>query len=348
MRIEHEDSPAAIGERSGRERAGKAGADDRNVVIGTHSWIHFEHNANTRPADFYFCPLPFSGREVKIPAMVMWRLRSVTVLIPCLLPLYYVSAGPLVPQTETAEWVARQVDNRDIGKDGRFELKMRLFDRQQRVRERELSIQTMRPQGRGQSGTKSTDAGDRILIRFTYPNDIKGTSFLVWEHPGTEDERFLYLPALGRVRRITGAEAQDSFVGSDFTYEDISGRELDEYTYGMVEQNGSWIGSDGKPVPVYRIESRAKNAQARFPRVVSTVRKDNFVAVHADIYNRRNEKEKVYEVKRLELVQSIWTLSEIVMTDTTARTHTELSVTNVRYNLGLKEDDFSRRELERK
>lgn len=280
--------------------------------------------------------------------MITWRVFFVSVPVACLLPLYYGAAASRVPQLETAEWVARQVDNRDIGKDGRFELKMRLVDRQQRVRERELSIQTMRPQPRGQGGVKSTDSGDRILIRFTYPNDIKGTAFLVWEHRDAEDERFLYLPALGRVRRITGAEAQDNFVGSDFTYEDISGREFDDYSYTMVEQNGTWAGPDGRSVSVYRIESRAKNTQARFPRVVSTVRKDNFVAVHADIYNRRNEKEKVYEVKRLDLVQSIWTLSEIVMTDMNARTHTELSTTNVRYNLGLKEDDFSRRELERK
>ena len=87
--------------------------------------------------------------------------------------------------------------------------------------------------------------------------------------------------------------------------------------------------------------------RARF-RGCLPVRKDNFVVVHADIYNRRDEKEKVYEVKRLDLVQSIWTPSEIVMSDMNARTHTELSTTNVRYNLGLTEENFSRRELERK
>ena len=156
--------------------------------------------------------------------MLVRRLCSLVILSPFFLHLYYVDAAPFVPQPETAEWVASQVDNRDIGKDGRFELKMRLFDRQQRVRERELSIQTMRPQVKGGGRGNSTDAGDRILIRFTYPNDIKGTAFLVWEHPDTEDGLFLYLSVLGRGRRITGAEAQDKFVGSDFTYEDISGR----------------------------------------------------------------------------------------------------------------------------
>lgn len=249
-------------------------------------------------------------------------------------------------QPETAEWVARQVENRDIGKDGRFQLKMRLLDRQQRARERELTIITLR--GQQKDAKRVTAEGDRVLIRFTYPNDIRGTSFLVWEHPEAEDERFLYLPALGRVRRIAGAEAQDNFVGSDFTYEDISGREFDDYTYAMVEQNATWKALDSKQFPAYRIESRARDAQARFPRVVSTVRKDNFVVVQADIFNRRDERQKTYDVRRLDRIQGIWTLSEVVMSNLTERTRTELAMTNAEYNVGLKESDFSRRELERK
>lgn len=265
--------------------------------------------------------------------------------LPLLLPMYYEGRAQTVPTAETAESVARKAENRDVGRDGRFELKMRLFDRQQRVRERDLTILTMRPAAAG-GGTAGS--GDRVLIRFTYPNDIRDTAFLVWEHPGADDERFLYLPALGRVRRIAGAETQDSFVGSDFTYEDISGREFDSYTYAMVDQDATWTGPDGQRVPAYRIESRARNAQARFPRIVSTIRKDNFVVVHADIYNRRNDPEKVYAVRRLEQIQSIWTLSEIVMTNTIEQTRTELTTKSVRYNTGLKEADFSRRELERK
>jgi hypothetical protein len=294
--------------------------------------------------------LRFDESEAKIVAMVLTLARSILagMAIPAALHMYYDANPRSVPQPETAEWVARQADNRDVGRDARFELKMRLFDRQQRVRERGLTIQTMRPQAAGGPRGTAAGAGDRALIRFTYPNDIKGTAFLVWEHPDGEDERFLYLPGLARVRRIAGAEAQDSFVGSDFTYEDISGREVDDYTYVMVEQAARWTGPDGKPVPAYRIESRAKDVQARFPRVVSTVRKDNFVIVRADIYNRRDERQKIYEVRRLEQVQSIWTLSEIVMTNAGAGTHTDLSVTSTRYNVGLKESDFSRRELERK
>ena len=239
------------------------------------------------------------------------------------------------------EWVARQVQDRDTGNDGRSTMRKRLFDRQSRVRERVLSTLSLK------GGPGKPVPGDRSLTRFTYPNDINGTGFLVWENPTGEDERFLYLPSLGRVRRIAGNETQDSFVGSDFTYEDIGGREFNDYTYALLDETSTWTAPDGVSHPAYRLESRAKAAGARFPRVVSLVRKDNFVVVHGEIHNRRDELQKTYAVKKLDRVSGIWTVMEMVMSDTTARTRTELVVEKIEYNVGLKEADFSRRELER-
>ena len=126
------------------------------------------------------------------------------------------------PQSLTGDQIARRVQDRDTGRDSRAELRMKLFDRRDRGRERALTLLTLR--GRQAPGApKTAPDGDRLLIRFTYPNDIRGTSFLVWKHPAgpasqaIDDERFLYLPSLGRVRRIAGSEAQESFVGSDFS-----------------------------------------------------------------------------------------------------------------------------------
>src|SRR3982751_5505985 len=134
----------------------------------------------------------------------------------------------------TADEIARRVQDRDTGRDSRAEMRMKLFDRHGRVRERAMTIVTLR--GHDHPGVApSAPDGDRLLIRFTYPNDIRGTSFLVWEHPKSDDERFLYLPSLGRVRRIAGTETQESFVGSDFSYEDIGGREFDDYTYTLAD-----------------------------------------------------------------------------------------------------------------
>lgn len=243
---------------------------------------------------------------------------------------------------ERGTWVARHVEDRDTGRDTRMAMRMRLFDRQQRVRERALTLIALR------GGLGRAVPGDRTLVRFTYPNDIKDTAFLTWEQPKGDAERFLFLPSLGRVRRIAGSESQESFVGSDFTFEDIGGREFDDYAYRLIDAAGAfWTAPDGSKHPVYTLESRNRDANARFPRVVSLVRQDNFVIVHAEIHNKRDEVQKTFDVVRLERVDGYWTTLELRMADTLQRTRTELVIEKVEYNVGLKPDDFSRRELER-
>jgi hypothetical protein len=235
----------------------------------------------------------------------------------------------------TPDWVARQIERRDTGKDSRAEMRMRLFDRQGRMRERVMTLLARRD-----------PAGDQTLVRFTYPNDIKNTGFLVWEHPGADDERFLYLPALGRVRRIAGAEKQESFVGSDLSYEDIGGRDVADYTYAFANPAATWTAPDGSTHEAWALESRAKDTNADYPRAVSLVRKDSFVIVHADIYNARNERVKVFDVKSLSQVDGIWTVFSLAVANERDKTRTELETTSIRYNVGLSEADFSRRQLE--
>ena len=256
------------------------------------------------------------------------------------------------PQTAraTAEEVARRVQDRHTGRDSRQTLRMKLVDRRGRARERVLDLTALRGRGTPGAGPGAPD-GDRLLIRFSYPNDIRGTGFLVWEHPTGDDERFLFLPSLGRVRRIAGTETQDSFVGSDFTYEDIGGRELDDYTYTFAGADGeaaTWAPPGSSPSQAaWRLESKRRAADARFPRVVSLVLKDSLVVVQADIFNRRDERQKTYTVRRLEQIEGIWTVMDSEMTNALEKTRTELLVEQADYNVGLKEDDFTRRELER-
>ena len=111
-----------------------------------------------------------------------------------------VAAG-LAPAGATPDgrFVAEQIRDRDQGRDARFDVRMRLVDGRGGVRERRFVLSLQRGANRE----------DRVLIRFTQPSDIKGTGLLVWKHAKTEAERFLFLPALGRVRRIAGGESQE-------------------------------------------------------------------------------------------------------------------------------------------
>lgn len=243
--------------------------------------------------------------------------------------------------TPTADWVARQVDSRDTGRDAVLQMRMLLWDRQGRQRERTLELQSLRGADKPADGI-----GDRVLIRFSYPNDIKGTGLLVLERAGADDDRYLYLPALGRVRRIAGAERQSSFAGSDLSYEEFGGRALEDYTYELLDANARWTAPDGQAHAAYRLKSIARDTTLTYPSAVSLVRADNFVVVQADVFDRRGTRAKQYTVKRLEQISGVWTVMEAVMTHEIDRTRTELTVTAARYNTGLTAAAFSRRALE--
>ena len=113
------------------------------------------------------------------------------------------------------------------GNDGRASVSMTITDNQGREREREFTILRWDQPG---------DKGDqKFYIYFQRPADVNKMVFMVWKHVDKDDDRWLYLPALDLVKRISATEKRTSFVGSDFFYEDVSGRNLDEDTHELVE-----------------------------------------------------------------------------------------------------------------
>ena len=141
--------------------------------------------------------------------------------------------------------VMRRVDTRDDGATSLADYTMVLIDRRERERRRNLRIY-------------SKDYGEdtRSFSYFETPADIRGTSYLNfdWADPDRDDDSWLYLPALQRVRRIAGSDTSDSFLGSDFTYADINGIEVDWWEYSfinsseIVEGQDAWVIEEMKQV----------------------------------------------------------------------------------------------------
>lgn len=238
---------------------------------------------------------------------------------------------PCLAQAPTADWVAKEVDGRYIGDDARSEMEMTISDGKGRDRSRKLFV------------VRKTYGGqDKLYLKFTYPNDIKGTSFLVWEHAGKDSERFLYLPELGRVRRIASAEKHGNFAGTDFSYEDISGRKLEDYTYELpradVDHNGAQC---------FLLLSKSKDPNVAFPEIYSLVRKDNFVVVKSEYYSPRGNHEKTYEVLALEKVQDIWTPTQLLMKDLKSGGSTLIKIAEVKYNGGIADSQFEKEQLKK-
>ena len=234
-------------------------------------------------------------------------------------------------QPTTGLWVAQRIDQRERGDDVSVHMDMTLIDKRGSERQRKLFIIR-----------KDFDGNDKLLLKFSYPNDIKGTSFLVWEHKGRENERFLYLPALGRIRRIATREKNENFAGTDFSYEDISGRKLEDYTYTLIKEDILHKGET-----CYLLESNPKEKDSKYPKTRSWVRKDNFVTIKGEYYNRKGEVEKTYTVSKLEVIDGIWTVLEHSMENHKTAHTTLIKVKDVLYNTGIPNRSFGRRALKR-
>lgn len=250
----------------------------------------------------------------------------------CLLGIIFLLInGQVCFSQPTGLWVAQKLDEREKGNDASLEMDMTLIDKKGRKRQRKLIIIR-----------KDFEGNDKLRLKFTYPKDIKGTSFLVWEHTGRDNERFLYLPALGRIRRIATREKNENFAGTDFSYEDISGRKLEDYMYELIEEETFYEEKN-----CYLLGSYPKEKDSRYPKIVSCVRKDNFVVIKGEYYNKKGELEKTYKVLNLKTIDGIWTVLEHSMENHKTRHKTFITVKEVQYNRGIPDRRFERRELKR-
>ena len=143
-----------------------------------------------------------------------------------ILPLLLFLLLPLAAASETPEEqglvIAREADRRDSGF-GDFTANMRMVLKNRHGQEsiRLIRIKTL----------EVADDGDKSLSIFDNPKDVKGTAFLTHSHKTGDDDQWLYLPALKRVKRISSRNKSGSFMGSEFSYEDIASQEVEKYTY---------------------------------------------------------------------------------------------------------------------
>jgi outer membrane lipoprotein-sorting protein len=254
-------------------------------------------------------------------------------VLPSLIPFQAKAESGLTKQTNvvlTGEKLAQRVYDRDIGDDSCAHSVMGLISRSGKKRIRHFI--TYR---------KDDSKLLKQLIRFTSPADIEGTSFLSFEREDKETEQFLYLPALRRTRRIVSSQKDHRFVNTDFTYEDMERRQVEDYTHTISgeekkQERDCWI-----------LESRPKaKAQSQYSLVKSWVAEEIYVPLFVEFYSKKGKLIKKYSVAKLEKIQGIWTEIEVVMTDLEREHRTLIKVKDIKYNSNLPDDTFTRRNLE--
>lgn len=179
--------------------------------------------------------------------------------------------------------------------------------------------------------------GDRTIIVFQKPANVAGTRFLTMENRGGDDDRWIFLPSLGKVRRIASAEGSKSFMGTDLSYDDISSADrdvsLDTHVYLREET------LNGKPCHV--IESTPVNPDYQYSKMISWIGKDDLVAWKIELYDGKGNIVKILEVLETKNVQSRITPVQTRMTTVAEKTSTTINVEIIKYDDKIPEGVFT-------
>jgi len=217
------------------------------------------------------------------------------------------------------------------GKDMQAKVLMKLISKNGNERIRELTMLRL---------NDNNNDKQKYYMYFHQPADVRAMTFMVWKYTGKADDRWLYIPAIKLVKRIVADDKNSSFVGSDFSYEDVSGRDLsdDKYTLNAEDKiNGR---------NAFVVESVPKQASsAYFSRKVSWIDKETYLPLKEEYYDKRSELYKTFTADRIEKIQGIPTIMKRTMLDTQNGHRTEVSFTKVKYNVGLRDNLFSERYL---
>lgn len=181
----------------------------------------------------------------------------------------------------------------------------------------------------------------RAILRFTAPAEVKGVALLVVNHPDRSSDQWMWTPALQRERRIALQDRSTRFFGTDFSFEDLEERDVDQFDYRLI---GDEI-LDGSPC--WRIESvPARGKTSQYSRSEVWVRKDTYAFVRIDSWIRNDL------VRRLlygdfEKVQNIWTARRLEMSDLRRKSRTILKLEKLQYNVPMRDTDFTLQALRR-
>lgn len=246
-------------------------------------------------------------------------------------------------QDLTASDVMTQVDNRYNGESSIGQYTMVLIDRRERQRVRNLRIYS-----------KDFGEDNKALSLFESPADIKGTAYLNfdWDNQDRDDDSWLYLPALQRVKRIASSDTSNSFLGSDFTYADINGIELDWYDYSFVNESELVDGHDVwvvEAIPKPEFKEKAEDATG-YSKTQSWIRKDNLVQVRGQAWELKGNRIKYFNSSEIELIDDIWTTKrlQVVTTRNGRREHASvLQINSIDYNVAVDDSSFTTEYMQR-
>jgi Outer membrane lipoprotein-sorting protein len=232
---------------------------------------------------------------------------------------------PCPAHADEARQIMTEVQNRTQSKSEHYEGSLEVINSSQKISKKRWAYDRLGAYGNSKSE-----------LRFTAPPDVKGVALLVVNHPDRASDQWMWIPAEERDRRIALQDRSSRFFGTDFSFEDLEERDLDQYDFKLV--------GDDKldDVDCWKIESRPKESKtSQYTSSLLWVRKDRYFLVRTDNFIKdRLVRQIAY--RDVESIEGIWTALTVAVEDFTRNSRTLLTLVRVKYNLPMKGGDFTR------
>ena len=259
-------------------------------------------------------------------------MRSTLWISVLVLSGVFMHTPQVTAQPETAQQIIDQVAAQPTPEASAVKLNMNLISKRG---DREYSQQRL-----VEMFAVQTPEGNRSMLRFQEPKDIAGVALLMRENKGKDNDQWLYMPALKQdPKRISGGQKNASFLGTDFTFADLEGRDPGLWTHTLrgeetLDGQATWV-----------IESLpAEDTDSQYSKTVQWIRKDIYVPIKVEFFE--NDKLlKVLTVQKLDQIDGYWIAVNTRMQNVIKHSATELEILEQKNNLEFPEDFFTTRRL---
>jgi outer membrane lipoprotein-sorting protein len=245
----------------------------------------------------------------------------------------FVSKAQALTAEERGFEIAQEADRREAGfNDSVSDMEMVLRNRHGQISTRHMRNRTLEGVG----------DGDKTLIIFDRPRDVKGTAFLSFTHAVGSDDQWLYLPALKRVKRISSNNKSGPFMGSEFAYEDFASQEVERYTYQYIRDEVY------EGLNCYVIERYPVDSNSGYTRQVVWLDKEAYRAQKIDFYDRKNEPLKTLTFQGYQqYLDQYWRADVMLMVNHQTHKSTDLIWKEFHFRNGFTDRDFNQNSLAR-
>jgi len=266
---------------------------------------------------------------MKIKEIIMRKLQIITILL--VVSFAFGLGSKVSAQDFTGKQIIEKVYNRPAGEDQTADLTMTLTNKNGDQRVRQIK-----------QFTKDLGDIEKKIMFFLSPADVKNTSFMSWSYDSDQnDDQWIYLPALKKTKRISSDSKSDYFMGSDFTYDDLGDRKLEDDTHKLLREETI----DGKEC--YVVESVPVDEDYMYSKTLVWVNKANFIGVKKEFYDEDEELLKTLSIKGVKEISGIWVITNSEMKNVQKNHKTRIKLENVQINTGISASKFSERMMMR-